>query len=203
MQKIILSILVVAGTFDSKASATALGSHHLRAEIAQVYSEVEAIPARLVKLHLSMMEEGQCMKLEEQLEVVDAFSWKVDHYTTLHVIPCALWAHSQTWKVYAEFNEPREDGHGMFRRLHLPAFDIEGKLTASDMIYDWIWIESKKSLAQAFFYNGRSDCGTIHEYVWDESTFEFKLKGARVKKKCDGDSSPWPEVGIPQVRSYL
>lgn len=168
-----------------------------RSEGVVVLTELEQLPARLVKLHLASIDEGHCMKLEEQMESLDAYTWVSDQYVSFYIVPCALWSANQTWKVYAEFNEPHDDGHGMFRRLQVSAFDAKGKMIGTDVVHDWVWNNEDKTLATAFYNDGRPDCGTLHKYAWDDGELKFTLKRARVKTKCDGGSN-WPEVVIPQ-----
>lgn len=187
-----LKLILVFLSFQASAAITAS-----RPEGAVVLSEIEQLPVRLVRLHLTAIEEGQCTDFTEQMEDLDAYTWVSDQYVSFYVLPCARWPFNQTWKVYAEFNEPHPDGHGMFRRLQVSAFDPKGKMIGTDVVHEWIWKSETKTFATAFFNGGRKECGTFHEYTWDDGELKFTLKRARVKTKCDNDPN-WPEVPIPQ-----
>lgn len=137
------------------------------------------------------------MDLAEQLQTENAYSWTLDHYTRFYAIPCAKWADNQSWKIYVEFNEPEKDGSGLFKRLMFATFDWQGRINASDVIHTWRWKPDEKIIQSVFFYNGRTDCGSLYEYVWDEGTLTFKMQAVRMKSVCDGDPGPWPDVQLP------
>lgn len=185
-------------SFQSKAQQ-ADNPHKLPLEGAEVYSSVEDIPVRLLKLHLVSIAEKQCTDVVEQLETERAVSWQADAYTRIHAIPCALWGDNQSWKIYFEFNEPELDGHGLFKRALFSSLDWKGNIVASDIVHLWIWEEGRKALRTMFLMNGRVDCGSQYDYAYDDGTLQFKLIKARLKFKCDGQEGEWPEISLPKV----
>jgi len=165
----------------------------------QALDSSDKLPARLVQLHSDSISEGKCQDLNGQLAVAPATTWKVDNYTNLYAIPCGDWASVQTWKIYAEFNEPKGDGHGLFRRLFFTALDWSGNFVATDILYNWKWNDQAHELDMIFLYNGRQDCGSSYEYIWDPANFEFTLKSASQKTTCDGNMSAWPQIPLPKA----
>ncbi len=193
----VIAILAALITATARADQKDPIPHKLP-ETAKTYEEIETLPVRLVKMHLVSVSEGQCtIDLAEQLETENAFSWEVSDYVRLYAVPCAKWADNQSWKIYAEFNEPQKDNHGMFRRMTFATLDWQGRIQASDIVHIWNWNDEKKTIESAFLYNGRLDCGSLYEYIWDEPTQIFKMNRVRMKSVCDGDMGEWPEIPLP------
>ena len=188
-------ILILIFSFTAKADTP----HQLPETDTEVYTRVDKLPSRLLKLHETSFIEAQCTDdLDKQLISENAFRWKVDEYTWFYAIPCARWGHNQSWKMYVEFNEPQADGKGLFKHLLFPVLDWNRNLTASDVVHDWIWENNTATIKSVFLRDGRTDCGAQYSYFWDSGTQKFNLKSGHFKSKCDGQNTPWPEIVLPK-----
>lgn len=166
----------------------------------KIFKAMDQLPLRLLEMHVVSIDEGQCTAdLPEQLETVNAFTWLLEdgfNYNRFYAIPCARYGDNQSWKIYVESNETQkyQDGSGLFQRARLPYYDWTKRITGRDLVYMWIWEPTDQSISSIFLKNGRTDCGSRHDYIWDAGAQEFHLAKARLKADCDGQEGPWPEI---------
>jgi len=190
-----LAIFAAILTASVRAGAEEV-AHKLPVD-AKVYSEVEELPFKLVKIHLAGVDEGQCtIDLPEQLETENAYSWKVNK-DIVFALPCARWGDNQSWRIYVTSDNPEMGKLEHFKRLMFATVDWQGQFNATDVVHSWIWDENAQSIKSMFLYNGRPDCGSLYEYGWDEGRLSFKLNSVRMKSVCDGDMGEWAEVQLP------
>lgn len=190
-------LAIFAAILTASARAGADEPPHKLPADAKTYTEVEKLPFKLVKIHLAAVTEGQCtVDLPEQLETENAFSWTVEK-ETFFAVPCARWGDNQSWRIYVTSDNPEQGTLEHFKRMMFATLDWQGQFNATDVIHAWQWNENAKSLQSLFLYNGRSDCGSLYEYGWDEGRLSFKLNTVHMKSVCDGDLSKWPQVQLP------
>jgi hypothetical protein len=151
----------------------------------QFFSDVSALPVRLVRIHQASVGERLCDgDWPLWLETEGAWSWPVDSYTRLYALPCPQASGRVLWRFYTEFAEHDVDQNGLFRQVNFSTLDLEKHWSSSSVIQNWHWQPDVQELQAAYLYDGRYDCGSLQTYKWSAIYFTFKIEKAYIKA-CD------------------
>lgn len=124
--------------------------------------------------------------------------------TSIVTIPCAKWAHNQTWLVVLVESQVLSFSSGGFFKPFFFSHSTAKRekdewplsLESTPLVENFKWDPLKQTLVSRFYKNGNSHCGELARYQYNPAHQSFALTDLVAQADCALPAKKWvPIVG--------